>query len=404
MVRTFSKSLMLRVGIEFPFFDHSWLGGVSAIRNLVNAFRYLEKPKVELVLVAGGRTPDILLAGMRDVRTVRTNLIDPAHWASLPGRALRRSVGRNIPLELWLRSRGIQVYSHCAPLGLRAAMPTIGHIADFGYKYFKDLYPDDVFANKDAGTARICNEFDMLLLSSRSAEADYQRFFPDASAKSAVLNIVPTSIPEQESTLDQLVARYQIPHRYIHSPNQFWVHKNHVAIVEALAIAKAKGHDIHVVCNGGTLDERRPCHFEATIDRARTLGVDDRFHVLGIIPYQDAIDLMRHSMAVLSASLFEGWGISITEAKMLGKTILLSDIPVFREQAPERASYFDPDDHEELAARLIATQEGYSETADRAAAALQRERWPLLARHYAAGFEQIAIAAADLRNSCRVRL
>jgi len=390
---------MLRVGIEFPFFDHSWLGGVSAIRNLVNAFRYLPDPTVELVLVAGRRTPGSLLEGMHDIPTIRTNLIDPAHWASFPGRALKRLVGRNIPLEVWLRSQGIQVYSHCAPLGRSAAMPTIGHIADFGYKYFRDLYPDAVFANRDAGIARICNEFDMLLLSSRAVEADYQRFFPDASAKSAVLNIVPTDIPEQQATLDQLVDRYRIPRRYIHSPNQFWVHKNHGAIVEALAIAKARGYDVHVVCNGSTSDERRPGHFEAVIERAQALGVEDRFHVLGMVPYQDAIDLMRHSMAVLSASRFEGWGISVTEAKMLGKKILLSDIPVFREQAPDRASYFDPDDHDELAAQLIAAQEGYSEAADRSAAALQRERWPLLARNYAAGFERIANAAAALRKS-----
>jgi glycosyltransferase involved in cell wall biosynthesis len=394
--RVDSEAAPIRVGIEFPFFDRSWLGGVSAIANLVNAFEQWKPRRIELVLIAGGRTPDSLLEDLRGIEILRTNLIDPAHWSSLPGRVMRRAIGRNLHLEFWLKAQGIDIYSHGAPLGQGASLPTIGHIADFGYKYFRHLYADDVFAAKDAGTARVCNEYDVLLLSSRAVEADYRRFFPEASATSAVLNIVPTLIPNQESTLDQLIGRYGIPDRYFHSPNQFWVHKNHIAIVEALAIAKSEGHDIHVVCNGRPHDERRPDHFGMLMDRANALGVADHFHVLDIIPYQDSIDLTRHSLALVSASLFEGWGISVSEAKMLGKAIILSDIPVFREQNPERARYFAPNDYQQLATHLIAARGAYSADEDRLAAARQKANWAKLAGQYATGFEEIVLAALKM--------
>ena len=52
---------------------------------------------------------------------------------------------------------------------------------------------------------------------------------------------------------------------------------------------------------------------------------------------------MRQSVAVLQPSLFEGWSTTVEEAKSIGKTILLSDIPVHREQAPPRRAVLRPD-------------------------------------------------------------
>jgi glycosyltransferase involved in cell wall biosynthesis len=388
----------MRVGIEFPFLDDSWLGGVTAIANLLHALWMLDDRRIEPVLIAALGTPDSLLEGMPPIQVLRTRLLDKASSLNRIGRLSRRVIGRNLPFELWLKKNRIDVFSHCSPLGRRASVPTVGHIADFGYKYFRDLYPSNVFANKDNGMSRVCNEYDMLLLSSQAAEADYRRFFPAATARSAVLNIVPSSVPATQSSVEDLLGRYAIPPRYFYSPNQFWVHKNHLAVVEALAITKAAGHDIHMVCTGNLRDSRKLDHFEAVMQRAKNRGVLDQFHVLGIVPYADVIDLMRHSIAVVSASLFEGWGISVTEAKILGKAVVLSDIPVFREQNPEHAAFFNPAVPDELAQRLIAAADDYREDQDRENQAVASARHPRWVRDYAGGFEDIVLAAAALRT------
>ena len=55
---------------------------------------------------------------------------------------------------------------------------------------------------------------------------------------------------------------------------------------------------------------------------------------------------------MINPSLFEGWSTSVEEAKSLDKRILLSNIPVHREQAPARGIYFDPQDAADLAFKL----------------------------------------------------
>jgi glycosyltransferase involved in cell wall biosynthesis len=61
---------------------------------------------------------------------------------------------------------------------------------------------------------------------------------------------------------------------------------------------------------------------------------------------------MRQSICVLNPSLFEGCGYTAEEARSVGKQVLLSDIPPHREQNPPKATFFDPNDCDNLAEKL----------------------------------------------------
>ncbi|MEW6402816.1 MAG: glycosyltransferase, partial [Chloroflexota bacterium] len=87
--------------------------------------------------------------------------------------------------------------------------------------------------------------------------------------------------------------------------------------------------------------------------RVSTLSLHGNLRILGRVPEEHLYQLMRRSLAILQPSLFEGWNTSVEEAKSLGKTVILSDIPVHREQSPPGARYFHPDDASTLAKILI---------------------------------------------------
>ena len=67
------------------------------------------------------------------------------------------------------------------------------------------------------------------------------------------------------------------------------------------------------------------------------------------------LTLMRSASGVLNPSLFEGWSTTVEEAKLLGKRLILSDIPVHREQDPAAALYLDPRDPAAWAEAMRAT-------------------------------------------------
>lgn len=136
---------------------------------------------------------------------------------------------------------------------------------------------------------------------------------------------------------------------YFLIPNQFWVHKNHLVIIEALKILKSERKDVCILCTGNTHDYRNPKYFNSIMKLAAQSGVLENFIVLGIVPYADLIGLIMNSLSLINPSFFEGWSTTVEEAKSLDLSIILSDIPVHREQNPAKGIFFNPKDARSLA-------------------------------------------------------
>lgn len=125
---------------------------------------------------------------------------------------------------------------------------------------------------------------------------------------------------------------------------------------------KAQGTPGLVLATGHTEDYRHPDFFETLLRHVEACGLTENFRVLGVVPYEDLAALMCHAVAVINPSRFEGWSTSVEESKSFGCKVLLSDIPVHREQSPERASYFDPDDAAALAKSMTGALTDFSAT------------------------------------------
>jgi len=81
---------------------------------------------------------------------------------------------------------------------------------------------------------------------------------------------------------------------------------------------------------------------------------------LGLVPYEDVMSLMYHSVAILNPSKFEGWSSSVEQAKSMGKKIVLSNIIVHKEQNPKRGIYFNPNNFNKLCSIMIKTWKNYN--------------------------------------------
>ena len=101
-----------------------------------------------------------------------------------------------------------------------------------------------------------------------------------------------------------------------------------------MKLLKHRNQRVQVLATGSTQDYRHPKFFDSLMKYARECDVLDRFRVLGVIPFDDLSGLMLHGVALINPSHFEVWSTSVEESKSLGKRILLSDIPVHREQSP----------------------------------------------------------------------
>ena len=235
-------------------------------------------------------------------------------------------------------------------------MPIQGYpwIADFQHKYLPHLFTELEIKQRDKSFSQVAKLSSKVVLSSKSAEADFQKFFPQSKCQTKVLQFR-TSIPTNWYKLDVDTVRlkYNIPERFFLISNQFWQHKNHLVVLKALKILKASAICPIIVCTGHTHDYRKPDYMDIILQTIHTYGLANQIYLLGLIPRIDQIQLMRCSLAVIQPSLFEGWSTVVEDSRCLGKKMILSDLPVHIEQEPLESVFFERDSSEQLA-NLIA--------------------------------------------------
>ena len=336
---------MIRVGFILTNTGNGWLGGVNYLSNLLHAIFNVPDRQIEPVLIVSSSTPEDVLRAFPRCRVLRTELIDREYlrWR-LARKLCEWLLGRDILIEKFLRSNGIKLLSHSGCLGRRAKIPTIGWIPDFQHKRVPSFFQPEELVERDRVYRRITKQCTTVLLSSVDAQNDLSKFDVRAVYYSRVLHFVAGFSGGQIPILSEEVLRkqYDIVGPYFYLPNQFWIHKNHRVVIDALELIKSTGQKITVICTGHTKDRRWPEYFDELMSFVVIKNVVDCFRVIGLVPYEEIASLMKYSVAVINPSLFEGWSTTVEETKSLGLTIIASDIPVHREQNPERAVFFDP--------------------------------------------------------------
>jgi glycosyltransferase involved in cell wall biosynthesis len=216
---------------------------------------------------------------------------------------------------------------------LYPGQPAIPWIPDFQHHYLPQLFSEADITKRNRIFQKIADSSPMVLFTSNDAKKDFLQFYPSSTAKALVLPF-PVFPKEEWYTGDpyQIQEKYKVPDNFILCSNQFWMHKNHAVLFKALAILKNRGQDVHLVCTGSTLDYRDPNYFSKLQEYIQALNIKDQVHILGLIPRHDQIQLIRRSLFVVQPSLFEGLSLIIQECQLLGKPILLSDLPIHEEE------------------------------------------------------------------------
>jgi glycosyltransferase involved in cell wall biosynthesis len=120
--------------------------------------------------------------------------------------------------------------------------------------------------------------------------------------------------------------------------------KNLATLVEAFAILKRRGFDGTLKIAGGAgLDTPR------ILETIGAQGVGRDVSRLGYVDARELPSLYRNARALVSPSLWEGFGLPLLEAMATGTPLIASDIPAHREVADDAAIFVPAMDPEAMA-------------------------------------------------------
>lgn len=145
-----------------------------------------------------------------------------------------------------------------------------------------------------------------------------------------------------------IVSTLGLAHPYALFPSHTHPHKNHLVLLEALALLK-RHHRVRIplVCTGGLTA------FHRIIERRlHELGLADQVRFTGYLTAEQMYVVYRQARCLVFPSLFEGWGMPVCEAFASRIPVACSNVTALPDVSKDAALLFDPRDATSIASAL----------------------------------------------------
>lgn len=172
------------------------------------------------------------------------------------------------------------------------------------------------------------------------------------------VKVIPFPTPAFALDSDPALApSIDLPDQFLFYPAQFWPHKNHVLVLDALRVLRTEyGLDMPAVFTGS--DKGNLTYVKQI---ARDTGVDDLTLFLGFVSRKRLTYLYQQAFALVFVTFFGPDNLPPLEAFALGCPVIASDIPGAREQLGNAAVLVNPVSAEALSEAIHRLAEAPSQ-------------------------------------------
>jgi glycosyltransferase involved in cell wall biosynthesis len=319
------------LGLTLNITDN-WIGGTYYIMNLIRALNILEDHQKPHIIIL---SPELHALEFTKKETsypylsfIRT-IYPYTHLKGIVNRLLKKKVFKKkitTPIDV--------LYPASDRLVVTNVKKQIFWVPDFQEHYFPSFFSEEELGSRKRQQEFIAMHTDHLVLSSEAARNDFEKFYPQHTCRVHVLPFAVSNPDIRQLNAADVLAKYGVQPGYFFIANQFWVHKNHIVILEAIRKLKEEGLKYQFVFSGKTNDYRSAGHFTMLQQKVKDWEIGKQVKFLGFIDRMDQLVLMKEANSIIQPSLFEGWGTVVEDAKSLQQFIIASDIEVHKEQLP----------------------------------------------------------------------
>ncbi len=337
-----------KLGVLF-YFNPNWMGGINYIINIVKTLNFLkDKEKPEIFLFYQPRNS-------KYVNEINYPYLNRIKWdfpLIFSGNITSIIKRRNIFIERVLDSYELDAIFPLIdfPVRTATAVKLLGWYADLQHEHYPEFFTKRKILERTLRIKLILRNCTDLVVSSKAVADDFHRFFTfKERMKIHIFHFVSVIDDFEDLDIDELRARYKLPDDYYLISNQFHNHKNHRVLLKTLALMKKEGMEVHMVMTGRFPDANHSPYMRELHSLINENDLESNISMLGVIPRNEQLLLMRNARAVIQPSLFEGWSTVIEDAISLQVPVIASSLPVNIEQLGRDGCYFEPDDYISLA-------------------------------------------------------
>ena len=264
----------------------------------------------------------------------------------------REPIGGPPPSDGTVEAHGIDVVHLTTQSGFLTEIPTIYHPHDLQHIHFPTFFSARERAIRERHYRALCEQASLVVVTSEWSRLDVTTHYRLPASRVRVIPWAPPTavypVPSAED-LEQTRVRFRLPERFVLYPAQTWPHKNHVALLRAIArIRDSDGISIPVVFSGHRNEYARE------IDKiVSELGLVDEVTWVGFVSPTELQALYRLCAAVVIPSRFEAASGPLWEAFLAEAPSAVAAVTSLPDQAGDAALLFDPDDEASIARAVV---------------------------------------------------
>jgi glycosyltransferase involved in cell wall biosynthesis len=327
-----------------------------------------------------------------------------ANWTGTVGRALpiarkiwHRLATQQAPIATsdgTIERAGVDLMHFTFQYAFLTEVPSIYHPHDLQHVHLPEFFTPRVKASREALYRRFCEQARMVAVASSWGKADLIKQYHLPAAKVQVVPLAPSTGAYPIPTAEDLAvtrAKYALPQDFVLYPAQTWPHKNHLRLLEALAIVRDRYQVTVPFVSCGYQDK----YFHPQVERRmRELQLERQVQFLGFVTPLELQALYRLCRCVVIPTKFEAASFPLWETFLAGAPAACSNVTSLPQQAGDAALIFDPDEPDEIAQAIqrLWTDRALCETLiERGRRRVAQFTWDRTARLFRAHYRRIAL-------------
>jgi glycosyltransferase involved in cell wall biosynthesis len=260
-----------------------------------------------------------------------------------------------------LRRQKIEFFLNISPLTLSLEVPFLAVVWDLQHRlqpFFPEVSTGGRWQMRENDFSQVLQRATYVITGTQAGKNEIQLFYGVTDER---IRVVPLPTPRfalQSTTEAASLASYNLPSDFIFYPAQFWSHKNHVALLRAVAQLKQTDNlRIPVVFTGS--DQGNERYVRQVVE---DLQLKQQIHFLGYVPRETLRSLYQNAVALCYPSFFGPENLPPLEAFACGCPVIAANVPGAAEQLGGAAVLVNPADESEIAGAIKSI---YSDKAKR---------------------------------------
>jgi glycosyltransferase involved in cell wall biosynthesis len=148
---------------------------------------------------------------------------------------------------------------------------------------------------------------------------------------------------------NKILEKYQLKKdQYLFYPAQFWPHKNHIALLDALKIIKENNLNFDLVFTGSDKGNQKYIK-----QKVKEFSLENEVKFLGFVGRDEIVGLYQNAFCLVFPSMFGPDNIPPLEAMALSCPVICSNSKGMEEQLRDCALFFNPLNPKEIVDQII---------------------------------------------------